>query len=226
MVKTNYNKQITRTYRKTYVPRPVKKYVQKQIDRNTENKLRNLNLVTQFGTVTNTWNEYCFNTLAQGIAKEQRIGNKIKIKSLEVKGVIASGANELPTDDAYNVLRVVIALYDGSTVTPLATAGRGLNDPLRVDYLSANGRLKRKFLDKYVALEVTGTEQGAGDGYVPGLRHFKYYKNFKKGITINWSNDTTNYPSANLIMSCISDSVAVTNPGFVAGYAIMTFEDA
>lgn len=209
-----------------YVPKPVKAYVQKQIDKNTENKLRYINLVTQFGSIGTSWNEVSFNTLAQGAAKEQRIGNKIRIKSLEVKGVISAGANELVTDDAFNVIRVIIALYDGATLTPLSTAGRGMNDPLRVDYLSANGRLKKKFLDKYITLEVTGTEQGAGDGYTPQLKQFKYYKNFGKGITVNWSSDASTYPSANLMMACLSDSLAVTNPGFVAGYAVMTYEDA
>lgn len=214
------------TYRQKYVPRPVKQYVQKALDRNTENKYKVLNMVTQYGTVTSTWNEAGLNTIAQGVAKEQRIGNKIRIKSLEIKGCISSGANELLTDDAYNVLRVILGLYRGSSVTPLATSGRGLNDPLRTDYLSANGLLIKKYMDKYITLPVTGTEQGAGDGYTPSVKNFTYYKRWKKGILIQWSNDTTNYPSANLVLSMISDSIAVTNPGFVAGYAVMTYEDA
>ena len=208
------------------VPKEVKSYVQKAIDANTENKYKVFSLVTQHGSIASTWGETVLTTVAQGIAKEQRIGNKIRVKSLEIKGVICQGSNELLSDDAFNVVRMVVGTYSGTTLTPLATAARGMNDPIRKDYLSANGLLRKKYVDKYIPLMVTGTEQGAGDGYTPQLKTVKYYKQWKKGITIQFSNDTTNYPNTNLVVSFLSDSVAVTHPGFIAGYMVMTFEDA
>lgn len=209
------------------VPKAVKSYVQRAIDASNENKYKVYSLVTQFGSLGNTWTETALTTITQGVGKEQRIGNRIRIKSLEIKGIISAGANQVLADDAWNVTRMVVGVYDGPTsLTPLATAARGMNDPIRKDYLSANGLLRKKYVDKYIPLMVTSTEKGGGDGYAPQLKTVKYYKQWKKGILVQWSNDTATYPNCNLVVSLLSDSIVVTHPGFVAGYMVLTFEDA
>lgn len=208
------------------VSKAVKKYVAKTLDNQIEDKFNIIDMTAGgLSSIPSTWVEVQGVNPAQGLAKNNRIGTKIRVKSIEVNAVIAQGSGGVLTDDPYNIMRIVIGKYSGQTTTPLATAGVTINQPIKKDWTSGRGTLIQKYVDRYVPLMVASTEKGGGDGYTPALKRFKYYKRFKNFV-ISYNDDTTNYPSQRLIMSLISDSAAVTNPGFVAGYALVRYEDA
>lgn len=199
-----------------------KKQMYSAIHRNVENKFISGALTTSFASVNNTWDEQVLSTVAQGTDQDERIGNHIRLRSLEIKGVIAQGSADSSSDDPYNVMRIVIGLW-GSSTTPLGNVAWGINVPLRKNMNP--GELFKKYYDKYVALTVTSTEKGEGDGYTPGLKQFHYYKKFKN-VVINWGSSATTEPDKRMILSIVSDSAAVPNPGFINGYWVLTYEDA
>lgn len=213
--------------RRNYVPRPVKSYVRRAIDRNVEDKFNQLSLVSRWGSLNTTWNEYSFFQPAQGTTGIDRVGGRIRMKSLQITGIIANGSQESALDDPYNVVRIVIAMWKGnSTVNPCT--GTPMNQPIMKEIQAATGAsLEWLFLDKYIPLQVTSTEKGGGDGYTPGLRTFKYYLKIPyKFSTVTFGDASITYPNRRIIMSVLSDSSATVNPGFVAGYAKWRFEDA
>lgn len=204
----------------------IRRMVKNIIDRNVENKQTTGNMVSSFSSLTSTWTEIDPTNIIQGTSGNTRIGRKIKVKGLEIKCVISSGANELLTDDPYNVVRIVIGIWNGSGgASPLGTALTTIDAPIRKQ-LGTRNFLIKKLLDRYVTLMVTSTEKGGGDGYTAGLRLFKYYHKFRKPLTITWGDDTATYPDRRLIISMVSDSSAITNPGVIRGYFVMSYEDA
>lgn len=224
MVKKLYNYK----KRKNYVPRPVKKYVKKILDNTIENKIIGDLMEEDFGSISNAWHELNLTTLSQGSGKTSRIGTVIHVKSLEIRGVVTGGMQAAVGDDPWNVLRIVLGKYNSPDVNnPLTTAGVGMESICRADWLNAGGRLVKKYMDKYVVLDTIGGNNAA-TGYIPKQRIFKYYKKFKPGdLTIKWNADAGDSTSqTKLILSMISDSAAVTHPGFTHGYWCMTFEDA
>jgi len=206
------------------VPRGVKAYVAKAIDRNIENKHLGDSLDNTFDSLPNTWTELNVCNPAQGDTAQSRTGRQIKIKSIEIRGVIVQASVESALDEPYNTVRVVLGLYNTSD-TPLADSGTTI-DGFVTTNLSTRAYLIKKYLDKYIAMGVSSTEKGGGDGYAPTVRTFKYFKRFKKPIVVMYGDDTTDYPNKRLILSMVSDSSVVPNPGFYHGYYLCTFEDA
>lgn len=199
----------------------VKTIVKKQIDKAIEDKYTTSALTDTWASVNTIPTEKDLCNPAQGTTSITRIGRKIRLKSVEVNGVLAQGSTGTLSDDPYNVFRVILGLYTGSSTTPLSSLA--LTAPLMKD--STGGQLlKSKLYDEYIPLTVVSTEKGGGDGYTPALKKFKLYKKLNKVIT--WADDTTTYPDTRLIMSCISDSTVVVNPGFITGYVIVRWEDA
>lgn len=216
--------RVTKTtpQKKAYV---TKQQMYKAIHKNIENKMNYDRMVGNFGSVGSTWLEQTTSAVAQGTGNNQRIGNQIRIRSIEINGVIAQGSQEFATDDPWNTMRIVLALWAGGTVsTPLGTAAFDMNTPLR--RTNCPQGLMKKYYDKYVPLTVVSTEKGGGDGYAPGLRKFKFFKIFKKGLLIDFGDATTTRPDKRLIISMISDSFVVTNPGFLQGFWAVSYEDA
>ena len=196
------------------IPPSFKTFVKKEIEKNIENKVNTLDLDDNFLTVGTTWVEHIMCNPAQGDGMTQRSGRQIKIKSLEIKGVLSAAADGSALDENRCIVRIIIGLFQGTVATPLATAGATINSPITRDQMT-RGRLVTKYLDRYVPLDVTSTEKGAGDGYAPQQKGFRYFKRFNKPITITYGDDTATYPDKLLFLSMISDSAAVPNPGFV-----------
>lgn len=216
---------IVKPKKKASVPPPVKAYVNKQISKNTENKFIYERMTVGFNSVSTAWSERQMNAITEGDDNMNRSGRQIKILSIEIRGVIATGTAESLADDPYNYMRVILGLYNGGAPTPLTSATLDIRDPCRVEQ-GTRGYMIKKYIDRYIPLEVTSTEKGDGDGYTPQLKVFKYYKRFKKGIYVSFGDNTVNYPNKMFILSMASDSTAVPNPGFITGYWLLTFEDA
>lgn len=204
--------------RTTTAPKPLAKRVRAIMLRNVEPKGFQNTLVGTWGSVGTTWIEADVSSMSQGDTLANRDGRKIAISGFEFRGILAQGSNEVAIDDAYNCFRIVLGLYQGiGGITPLASAGTTLNTSISKDS-GTRGTLLRKLYDKYIALNVQATEQGAGDGYAPQVRTVNYYKKFKTPITVTYGDDTVNQPDKRLVLSMISDSGAAINPGFVCGY--------
>lgn len=217
-----YKKRYTRT---TGVPRNIKSYVNRTMAKVVEKKHIIKNMVSSFGSIPSTWIESDMSTTPQGDGVSEHVGRSLLLKSLEIRGVVNSSAVGNILDDGWNVLRVIVGLFDGSVSTPLQTAGISFNDAY-FKSVGGSANLIKKYMDRYIALPVTGVEKGNGDGYTPGMKTFKYYKKFKKPIKITYSDGTSNYPDRRLIVACISDSGSVPHPGFVAGYMVARYVDA
>lgn len=176
-----------------------------------------------FSSVANAWIELdVAGGITQGTNFGQRDGRRIMLRSIEIKGVIIQGSAESAVDDAWNCLRMVLGVYTGQTATPLTTAAATINTPITRELYTRNF-LKKKLIDKYFALPVMSTEKGQGDGYAPGLRSYKYFK--KLNMLVDYGDDTATYPSIRLILSMVSDSIAVVNPGWTYGYILTKFSD-
>ena len=148
------------------------------------------------------------------------------MKSLFFKRVIAQGSSQLLTDDAYNVVRIVVAVWKGNTgQTPMTSAGAAMNTPLI--QVALNGMdLERVLMDKYIPLTVTGNEKGSGDGYTPMLKNVQFYHKWTKAQNIYFGDNGNLLPDRRVVVSMLSDSAGSPNPGFLCGYLLARWEDA
>lgn len=202
-----------------------KSYVNRVVHKNIEDKYYYLSPAVNIGTLTDNWTEINLCAPTQGDLITNRTGQQIQIKSIELRFVMRGGANELATDDAFNVIRIVMARWSGSTDTPLDDLNTGFSDPINMS-LKSGGRLIKKYYDKYVTFTVTSTEKGGGDGYSPTVRQIKYFKRFKNPIKITYGDNGVTMPTSRFILSCIGDSAVATSPMVYCGYTMATFEDA
>lgn len=198
-------------------------YVNRAIHRNIENKFDYGSLVTPFASVGNTWTEQAFGLVNRGTEVRQRIGNSITVKSIQLEMVIVGGAVNSVADDARNTIRMVLASWDGDSNTPLGTASWSMNYPIRSTLGPTASNMLKKYYDKYITLTSTGADD---TGYIAGVRKVSYYKYFKKGYKMNFSDATADYPDKKLVLSMISDSGVIPNPGVTNGYWVITYEDA
>lgn len=171
------------------------------------------------------WNEIDTSNIGQGTTLNTRVGSSVVLTSLSVVGVIAQGSAQSALDDAYNVIRIVVGLYTAgpASSTPLLDAAALISTPiLREAY--TRGRLLKKYYDAYVPLQVTCLERAGGDGYCPGLKMINLHFTLNEKVT--YGTDAATYPDKRLMIAFISDSTAVVNPGFVAGYTTCHFTDS
>lgn len=210
-------------YRKKKTNQSVKALVKNQLTALSETKMRNASsLSTDFHSISNEWINIPLTNIALGTDFFQRIGAKISLKSIEFRGVLVGGANESAFDDPYNVIRIVLSRWDGETITPFSTlSGHSIHSPINRTIVGCPG-MKSKYYDKYIAMNVSSPEKGAGDGYAASARVISFKKSFKKGIPIVYSPTSA---SDKFFLSLISDSQAVPNPGFVTGYCMVTWKD-
>lgn len=220
-----YRKKTYKKYKLQKVPKSVKNYVDRKLDTTVEEKRLPTDLKVAFGSIGTMWTERTLFQVSQGVKNSERIGNRIRVKSIEIKGIVSQSSAESALDEPYNVLRIVLGHYKGSAVTPLTLGGAGLNTPI-TKHENTGATLIKKYMDKYIPLTAVSTEKGGGDGYTPSLKQVKYYKRFKKGKIIEFMNHTTGTYNGMFVLSMLSDSSAIPNPGFVAGYMIVTYDDA
>lgn len=218
-------KKPSRPYTTKNVTKSVKNYVDRKLDSMVEDKRIATNLNGAFGSIGSTWNERTLFQVSQGVHNYERVGNRIRVKSIEIKGVVSQSSAESALDEPYNVLRIVLGHYRGSVLTPLSWGGASLNTPI-TKHENTGETLIKKYMDKYIPLQVVSTEKGGGDGYAPALKQVKYYKRFKKGKIIEFMDNGTGTYNGMFVLSMISDSNAIPNVGFVAGYILVTYEDA
>lgn len=190
-------------------------------DRLKQDEYVTLALSSYFGSVSTSWTEVdLLQNISQGIGLGSRDTRRIAIKSLTVYGILSPG-------DANNVMRIVIALWgrgiSGNVGTPFATAGSGMSSLLQKDSESEAYRMIRKYYDKYKVLNYNGVTTTPTD--IANNRIFKYYKRFRKPISIIYSGTTAILANRTLVMHAISDSAAIPNPGFIHGFIRVRYEE-
>lgn len=216
-----YRKRRKSSSRKVVTVKQLKSYVHRHI----ENKFAYGYLPTNFASVSNAWVELdLLNSIGQGVSLNTRIAQRVRIRSIMFRGILAQGSAESALDDPYNAMRICLLKAETPSLTPLTTAGYTINSLI----LSQSGftGLKRIYMDKYIALNVSSTEKGAGDGYAPDSRTLSFYKRFKNPWEVTWSTSAAGTNNYRIFLSMISDSAAIPNPGFTHGYWKVEFEDA
>jgi len=220
-----------RSYRRRpYVPRPVRSYVRRAIASNIENKRAGYDLSVVFNSVGATWVELNLTRITQGTDLFARIGRRVNVRSIEIKGAIAQGAAGGAFDDPYNVMRIILGLWTGlasANSAPLGTSNLNINSPISPWNASgavATYRMQRKYLDRYITF--SSPSRADETSLVPATRTFRYFKLFKRPMFIQYSDGTGDSADRFFTLSMISDSTAVPNPGFISGYVVLTYEDA
>lgn len=210
---------VRRTRKMTRRTRPRRVTTSAIVHRNIENKFWQQPL-TNFGSINTSWREYDLSNITQGTDLAYRIGRRIRITGVSIRGVIVGGQANLGTDDSRNVVRIVLALWDSSTNSPCTTNTVGLEDMINKRTPEGKG-LFRKYVDKYLPLTSPGRDSV---GYMPAQRSINIFKKMNVDVTYDSSVSTT--ANRRVILSMISDSTLVTNPGFVTGFYTVFFEDA
>lgn len=213
-------KKFTRRTRR--VSRSVKKYVRRAIDRTVEDKYRIIPLNTSaWSSINNAWKDISLESIQSGTAEGQRVGNRIRIKSIEIKGTLQGGQTGSAADDPFNSLRFVFAHWSGyNYTTPMASSGLNINSVINKDTAK---QLQRKYVDRFMTLTAPNP---LTVGYQPAVRVFKWYHRFARPIVITYSDINTVNANSCLALSVISDSAAIPNPGFINGFAKVVYEDA
>lgn len=180
------------------------------VARNTESKQYYTDLAGSFNLLSTTPSEVDTCHPVQGTGLQGRIGRQIKIKSIDIKAVF-NGV------DATQVFRLVLASCNGTTTTPFNTTFAATTINAVIRYNTMRNLLKRKFLDKFITMDVT---------HETAIKQFRYYKRFKKPIVMTWGDDADAYPNQRLILMCVSDSGSVSHPYVSQGWCVVTYEDA
>lgn len=220
-----------RSYRRRpYVPRPVRSYVRRAISANVENKRAAYSLVQFFNSVGSAWVELNLTRITQGTGIFARVGRRVNVRSIEIKGALAQGASGGAFDDPYNCMRIILGLWTGlasANSAPLGSSSLTINSPISPWNAAgsvATYRMQRKYLDRYITF--SSPSRADETSLVPATRTFRYFKLFKRPMFIQYSDDTGESADHFFTISMISDSAAVPNPGFISGYVVLTYEDA
>lgn len=210
-----------RKYRtRKVVSRNVKQYVNKAIAKQVETKFVNNTLPTAFSSIGNTWVEQDMTAIAQGAGIAQRNGHEVKITGFNLRGTLVGGQSNLATDDNRNTVRIILATWDASSAGPLAANGATIDSYISKNTTVSRGLIK-KHIDKIIELPTAGRDS---TGYLPAIKLVKFFKKLRTFIRYYGSASTND--NKKLILSMISDSAAVSNPGFTQGYYSVFFEDA
>ena len=214
-----YKKRYYKKSKKPTVSYAVKKYVKKTITNTAEDKFNSGLLSLSHPTLSTSWIEKDLTELATGGAGNQRVGDEVMINNVGFEGVIVGGQSNNSLDDSRNIVRIVVAEWDGRVSTPLATNAATISDILRKDEIVGKG-LIRVLYDKVHLFTSFGRDS---TGYMPTQKHIKFNKKLLRKI--KYASSTASEAQTRIILSMISDSSLAPGPGFVQGKWYITFKD-
>lgn len=203
--------KIYRASKKTPATIATKKYVNQRIKANQEHKYK-ADTLTTLSSINNAWIEVDLTNIAQGDSATSRDGADIILESIEINAVVANG-------DDNNVVRMIIAIWDNTTQVPLADGGGNIDSVLTLANVNGyTAGMSKKLYDQYILLDVPFTGATV-------QKPIKYYYRFKNGLKIHYTTGAST-GSKKIILSMISDSIAVANPGITHGFAKVVFTDS
>jgi len=175
------------------------------------------NLTSDFSSISTTWTEADRSNIPAGAGESQRVGRQVAITGVHLDGVLESGVSNIVTDDKFNLVRVVIGLW--TSATPCTGLDRNL--PITKWY-QGKGKLVHKLFDQVFSLESPWRDS---TGYMPALQKVSIHRRLKNPVIVTYADDSVNYPDKRVIFSIVSDSSAVSNPGFIQGYYHIEYKD-
>ena len=234
----NYNMPVHMTYRQMY---PRRYYAARRIQRRFRSKRRTRASTTkkkvkkntrQIRKLTNAQKNYVdnflnypvnglagtivnmgLNTISQGNALSQRIGDKITVKSIQLNCFVQNALSTLAVD-AFNNIRIIVLQISqpNLTATPLA-----VTDFLEItNYMSLyKKRPQYKFKVLYDKHCLTNAQNAGGATWQPVdsfRKHFKVNVPFPKGLDVTYAPGTTTPITNNIKVLLISDSLAIPHP--------------
>jgi len=196
--------------------------VSRALSKNIEHKLIWGELATTYGSVSTAWTESTIGNMPTGNTIATRVGRTVLIHSVYLKGVLHGAQSNLALDDSHNIVRLVLAVYQGAPgLANLTTGGASTSTPISTKYYSR--QMETKIWDHYYTLDSPGRDS---TGYLTQQKVVNLYHKFKTPLRVDYSDDTINTSNRSLGLSMISDSSAVPNPGFVQGYWTVNYTDA
>jgi len=160
-----------KNYKKSAVPKTIKRYVRKLIKDTPEDKTATQLLSSVHGSIGNAWNSVSVANFSQGVNAGNRLGRRIRVTKLVIDGWLAAGDNS-------NFVRLIVcsadnAPFSGATIDADFTNKQGANGLLeRIHY-------DRTFFLKYSAVDGSSATQVA----VP--RHVRIV--VRPNLLIRWS---------------------------------------
>ena len=194
-----------------------------------ESKSTGAALPTPFGTITSTWSEHIL-LPAQGTQSLQRIGRQMEVTGIYLKGILAGGQSNTAADDKNNLVRIVIAVFQGSTSAMGQAKWPVLTDATTPIWIGKNASpqgaeiayMKRKLFDRVYKLDSVGRDS---TGYLPARRMVSIKLRFKKPIIYYFGNEASASVDKYIAVGMMSDSAVVPSPGFTSGSVIYTWKD-
>lgn len=169
--------------------------------------------VAPFNNISSTsWSELSIpNQIAQGLDREDRLGREITIKSIWIRGIIATGNqpfDEIGPSNDYTFVRVVLASWNGTAgLTPLTTLGYFFTTLIKP---SVTQDLRKKFYDRTFIFQ-NAQLHATLNGYQKQFKKFRIYRRFRKGYRVKWIlPNTATSVKRQITLSCISSVVDVT----------------
>jgi len=181
-----------------------------------ESKFYSYTLAT-LGAITTTPNgvNMC-NNIIQGLQfYSQRVGSLIKLKSLQLRATLVGGQSNVVTDDAYNTVRLVVALVDPACTFATLTMNSilGPRDQTGVH---------KVLYDKVITLSSPGADT---TGYLPAVQTVSFILPLRDAVVRFTGSGANTVSNEALLIGCVSDSAASPSPAFVSGQALMYYTD-
>jgi len=147
----------------------------------------------------------------------QRIGRVIEPVHFSLQGTLNGGQSGTITDDAYNVVRLIVAwIVPGTTLTGVVTVNAVVSPRI------INGLIEVLY-DKTFALGSPGVQS---IGYMPATKEVRISLPLNSRKTLFYTGTAGNTVSTRtLVLYCVSDSGALPSPGFVSGQNTLFYID-
>lgn len=180
-------------------------------------KFKSTDLNTLFGSIDDSWIIQDLVNITNTTDVTGRWTRKIRLLKFQLQGLLVGGQSNLVTDDAYNGVRIV--LFEGAPgLASVDFAGFDQNVHLQPGISG----ITRIFMDRMIALRVSAPDS---TGYVPACTTVSFSRGVHTICVFDQSGAAYPAAGASLYLAMISDSAAVSNPGFTIGHFTLTFID-
>lgn len=214
-----------RRFKRKFKKRAFRKFARRIVSSAIETKYVPVSIDIAFNSISQWQYSTCLPPLGSG--RDSRTGNSILITGFYLSGILVGGQG-IAFGDTYNNVRMMLMLCERDAsaqnfmslvdVADLVLPGKYMNtEPARAAYI------KKVYLDKVVTLQSPGVDN---DGEALGVcRRIKLKYKFKKGVRIDFQDQTAATPNQTVVFAIRSDSAAIPNPGFTAGQLIWYYKD-
>jgi len=168
-------------------------------------------LHVDFSSIDTAGSTLAISHVAAGGGSYERAGPTARFTNLHIRGNLVGGQSNLVTDDARNVVRIIVcSVIKGSVFAPTVTS---ILTPFVFPALD------RVYADKEVELHTTAVDS---TGYIPAQKLVDMHVALNRVITY-YGNLDSNETAHEIRVYMVSDSAAVSNPGFESGFIRVDF---